>query len=99
MLAENHPYMKKALRLRRLVNYQKYNSKEQELFKLYMDNESNFEQVRPALIRLELEMQRERDISVWSSLYELISTNYEAAPLYSQTFEDRHWSQDSAKPN
>ena len=56
MLQEN-PYMKKALRLRRLVNYRKYNCKEQELFKLYMDNESDFERVKPELIRLELEMQ------------------------------------------
>ena len=59
-----------------------------------MENESDFERVRPELMRLELEMQRERDVSIWSSLYELISTNYEAAPLYSQTFEDRHWSQE-----
>ena len=68
--AEN-PYLKKALRLRRLISFQKYN-KEQELFNIYMDNEKYFEKVKPELIRLELEIQKERDISVWQSMYELI---------------------------
>ena len=47
--------MKKALRLRRLISFQKYN-KEQELFNIYMDNEKYFEKVKPELIRLELEI-------------------------------------------
>ena len=38
-------------------------------------------------------MQKDRDISIWSSLYELISANYDAAPLYTQTYADRHWGQ------
>ena len=37
LLAE-HPYLKKALRLRRLINYEKFD-KEKDIFKIYMGHE------------------------------------------------------------
>lgn len=59
-----HPYLKKALRLRRLINYKKFD-KEKDIFKIYMEHEFQFEKIKPELIKLELEIQQERDVSVW----------------------------------
>lgn len=54
-LQAQYPYLKKALRLRRLINFEKYD-KESQLFQLYMDNPVSFEKVKPELMALELEI-------------------------------------------
>ena len=38
---------------------------------------------------LELEIQRERDVGIWASMYELIKDSF-AASLYLQSFIDRN---------
>ena len=79
-----NPYLEKALRLRRLMNYDKYN-KEDHLFKIYLENYSEFDKIKPELIRLEMEIQQERDVSVWQTMFELITDSH-AAALFTQTY-------------
>lgn len=54
-LQKRFPFLKKALRLRRLIAFDKFN-KEEHIFKLYTDNADNFDAVKEELMRLELEI-------------------------------------------
>lgn len=63
-----YPYFKKALRLRRLVNYEKYNL-ENVLYRLYRQHEANVKTIMPKLIQIEMQIQRERDVPVRESMY------------------------------
>ena len=47
--------MKKALRLRRLANFVKYN-KEDKIFEMYERNQYNFELIQQKMIFMELEI-------------------------------------------
>ena len=77
----------KALRLRRL-NLQSKFDKEQEIFELYTHHESDFDSVKAKLIALEMEIQCERNVGLWDSMYDLI-INSVAATLYRQAFLSR----------
>ena len=55
------PEKKKALRLRRLHNFHKYD-KEESIFDLYMANYNDFDSVKSELMRMELEIQAERNV-------------------------------------
>ena len=89
------PERKKLLRFRRLVNFMKYD-KEQHLFRLYMIYEDNFEDIRPQLMQMELEIQAERDVPIWGSMHQLIIDS-NAASIYVQAFLDRKASKEFDK--
>ena len=70
--------------------------KEQHLFRLYMLNEDNFEDIRPQLMQMELEIQAERDVPIWGSMHQLIIDS-NAASIYVQAFLDRKASKEFDK--
>ena len=49
------------MRLRRLHNFHKYD-KEESIFDLYMANYNDFDSVKSELMRMELEIQAERNV-------------------------------------
>ena len=61
------PVMRQALRLRRLSEDPKFN-KEESIFNLYQQYESNFESVREKLIQMELQLQEERNVPMQDSM-------------------------------
>ena len=65
------PIIRIALRISRLTYIDKY-SKEDSIFELYMNNIHNFEDVKPVLIQMEMKLQRERNVSQWENMKELI---------------------------
>lgn len=79
--------IKKAIRLRRLTDYHKF-EKEEAIFKTYCDNEKNFDAVKSELMQMEMELQRERNVPIWTSMYDLIIDSH-ASALYLQSFIDR----------
>lgn len=50
-----YPYYQKAIRIRRLVNFEKFNL-ESLMYKIYKDNESEVDRVMPQLISMELKI-------------------------------------------
>ena len=79
--------LKRALRLRRLSNFDKFN-KEESIFKLFKLYESDFEGAKSELMRMELELQAERKVATWATMYDLIVDSH-ASALYLQAFLDR----------
>ena len=67
----------------------KYNDKEDQIFERYMKFRFDFDSIKDGLIELELEIQRERKVAVWQSMYELLRDSH-AAEMYRQTFLDRN---------
>ena len=81
------PVMRKALRLRRLSSFRKFDQ-EQTIYDLYTAHEADFDSVKAELIALELEIQHDRNVGLWDKMYDLI-INSNAASLYKQAFIDR----------
>lgn len=79
--------MKKAMRLRRLTNFGKYDT-ETRMYELYKESRCNFGKIKSKLMQMELELQHERDLPIFDSLYQLIIDS-QAASLYIQVREGR----------
>lgn len=84
--------IKKAIRLRRLTDFHRF-EKEEAIFSLYRENEHNFDAVKSELMQMELELQRERKVPIWTSMYDLIIDSH-ASALYLQSFIDRQSSKE-----
>lgn len=82
-----NPEYKKALRTIQLSNFKKYN-KEEEILRLFIAQENDFESVKHSLVQKELQIQEERNVPMWASMYQLIIDST-AASLYRQAFLDR----------
>ena len=65
------PYQRQALRYYKLMN-SKYFSKEEEIYQLFKKNVYNFDKIKGKLTQMELEIQQERNVPIWSSMFELI---------------------------
>lgn len=60
--------MIKALRLKKIILDFKYNDKEDQIFKIYLSSQHDFEAVQDQLIEMELQIQKERQVKVWTSM-------------------------------
>lgn len=75
----------KALRIRRLMNFHKYDL-EESIFKIYLEH--GFEAKMDELMAIELQIQSERNVPLCTSMFELIAESH-AAALYAKSFMDR----------
>lgn len=71
--------VKRAIRIRRLTNHNLH--KEELIYSIAKKNEHNFDAVKNDLMQMELELQMERDVPIWESMYDLIIDSH-ASALY-----------------
>lgn len=95
-ILKQNPELKRPLRLRRLVVKSPAEIKEAKLFELYMKYEHNFNACKEELIRLELEIQKDRKVPQWETLYQLVSDS-EAAELYKQSHREMMQSEEEER--
>ena len=77
------------------MNFAKYD-KEEAIYQLYLKHQGDFDSIKSELIRLEMEIQHERNVPVWQSMYQLICDSH-AASLYVAAFIDRKKGKDFDK--